>query len=122
MKTLLANFTEVLHRSNEENQLETTLKLNVQHEVFKGHFPEMPVLPGVLITQLFKEEVAFYLQKQLLIGEVKQIKFLKVINPTESEEVTLKITLNLEENISLKGEMIHQNQTAAKVRLTLKQS
>ena len=122
MKTLLSDFTKVIERSVNGDQIDTILKINAQHQVFKGHFPNMPILPGVLITQLFKEEVEHLVYKELTIFEIKQIKFLKTINPEEDSIIQLKISLNFDTNIVLKGEMIHQDQIASKVRLTLKES
>ena len=38
-----------------ENNLLTTIVLNAEHPIFKGHFEQMPVVPGVCQTQIIKE-------------------------------------------------------------------
>ena len=39
---------------NEEG-ISAQIKLNPKHEIFKGHFPGKPIMPGVCMIQIIKE-------------------------------------------------------------------
>lgn len=39
------------------NKHEATIDINPAHEVFKGHFPDNPVMPGVCMMQIIKADV-----------------------------------------------------------------
>ena len=73
------------------------LTLNENHEVFKGHFPEQPVLPGVcqilIVTELLEKE----LDLKLLLNKANNIKFLKMIDPKISNELIVKTKI-IEQN------------------------
>lgn len=71
------------------------IRLNAAHPIYKGHFPQTPVVPGVCLTQIVKEILMQTLQKELLLTEGDNIKFLGVINPEETPE--LEITFQVKE-------------------------
>ena len=52
-----------LDKSDTEN-LKAIIDLNKDHEVYKGHFPGNPVVPGVCLTQLIKEVMETYLASE----------------------------------------------------------
>ena len=39
----------------EGNIVKTDIELNAAHTIFKGHFPDQPILPGVCMLQMVKE-------------------------------------------------------------------
>ncbi|MDR0605106.1 MAG: hypothetical protein LBG80_12460 [Bacteroidales bacterium] len=53
-----------------------TVKLNCNHKIFSGHFPDNPILPGVCALQIAKE----LLQKST-IAEIGSIRYFYPINP-----------------------------------------
>jgi len=65
-----------------ENGFVINVKLNANHEVYQGHFPEKPVAPGAALTQMVLDEVAEKTNGRH-ITELRQIKFLSVIDPTQ---------------------------------------
>ena len=38
-----------------ESELRAEIALNENHSIFSGHFPDIPVLPGVTMMQMIKE-------------------------------------------------------------------
>ena len=82
-KTLLENFyTENETKSlSEENSFETVVTLNAEHPIYKGHFPEVPVAPGVTLVQLIQELVEKKANTKLFLREGSNIKFLAMVNP-----------------------------------------
>ena len=59
--------------------------LNPNHQIFEGHFPGNPVLPGVCMIQMVKDAVANMTGKKWLLSEARQIKFLEMIIPNEKD-------------------------------------
>jgi 3-hydroxyacyl-[acyl-carrier-protein] dehydratase len=86
------------------------IELNPSHEIFNGHFPGNPILPGVCMVQILKELVINYLDCKLLLKNAGSIKYLSFIDPlvnniinfnveinkTESGDISCKATLNSE--------------------------
>ena len=64
-----------------------TIKLNAEHFIYAAHFPGEPITPGVCIMQIAHELLELHLGKQLDIDTVKNVKFLRIITPTETPVV-----------------------------------
>ena len=83
-----------------------TRNVTIHEEVFNGHFPDNPVMPGVLIVEALAQTGAVALLsmpefkgKTAYFGGIRQAKFRKVIRPGDTLrlEVTLdKIRNNIE--------------------------
>lgn len=71
-----------------------SLELMANHILYKGHFPEHPIVPGVCIMQLIKECVESILEKELQYQYVSSCKFLQAIDPTVNSYLELIISLN----------------------------
>lgn len=101
---LLHDFYSVKNSEKEGNVIKTTLQLNKDHEVYKGHFPGRPVTPGVILMQLFKEEAERNLGFNLKLVRATNVKFVAVVDPNIDEELILESeTENSEAYIKLKG-------------------
>lgn len=81
----------------EEQEVIAQIQLNAEHDIFKGHFPDVPVLPGVTMMQMAKEIMETALKKELQIKRAGQLKFLQMINPHNIVELTYQIRYNLSE-------------------------
>lgn len=66
------------------------LKLDPECFIYKAHFPEKPITPGVCIIGIATEMLEELLGHHLDLKMVKNAKFLSVINPKESPEVYCK--------------------------------
>lgn len=62
------------------------IRINADHEVFKAHFPDNPIVPGVLQIQLITELLETRFKRHLYMNEIRNIKFISVLIPN-SEEV-----------------------------------
>ncbi|MDR2139756.1 MAG: glycosyltransferase [Tannerella sp.] len=60
--------------------------LNASHPIFQAHFPGHPVTPGVCIVQLAKEIVSVYYAKSFFLCGLRNVKFLRIIDPSERQE------------------------------------
>lgn len=59
------------------------IRLNPEHGVYKGHFPGMPVLPGVCMLRIMKECASAVLDVPMRFQTITSCKFLSVVNPLE---------------------------------------
>ncbi len=92
-----------------------TVRLNKDHDVFKGHFPGNPVMPGVCMIQMVKELTEKSIGKTLFLNVSTNIKFMAIINPE------IHPILNVDLNISEVGEQIKvKNSTSFGNTLALK--
>lgn len=112
---LIEGLYTVLSIERNGQALKVTLKLHKEHEVFKGHFPGNPVLPGVCMIQMIKELIEENLGKQLFLCMASNVKFMAIINPEvndiidleldiaeENDLVKVKNTISIEETVALK--------------------
>lgn len=68
------------------------ISLNPDCVIYKAHFPQQPVTPGVCIVEIAHELLEEYLQCDLAVKVVKNVKFLSVISPLEVQDITYTFT------------------------------
>lgn len=74
----------------DEKSLTGRISFNASHEIFKGHFPGQPVVPGVCTMQIITEILEQYLNRKLLLTEAQQVKFLQLITPDIQPNIQLQ--------------------------------
>lgn len=72
--------------------INTTLELNKNSEIFIGHFPGQPVLPGACMLQMVKEILERTLKIPVRLKKADQVKFLGLINPGINNMLQMNIT------------------------------
>jgi len=65
--------------------------LNTEHQIFDGHFPGQPVLPGVCMMQIVKELAEEATGKKLFLSNAAQCKFLSMVDPKKTPELMVAI-------------------------------
>lgn len=94
---LLENFYKVQKIDNlESNKYNAFIHLNKDHDIFKGHFPDNPVTPGVCMVQIIKDLTSQAKGVNLSLVSSNNIKFMAVINPIKNPD--LKLSLDLKDN------------------------
>ena len=86
-------FTDLL---TEGNIVKTNIALNAAHPIFKGHFPDQPVLPGVCMMQMVKEIVEVYLSKKIKLVKADDLKFLAFIHPDQNKLIQTELKIKME--------------------------
>lgn len=69
------------------------ITINKDHIVFKGHFPDNPVMPGVCMIQIIKEITEKIVNKTLFMQSASNIKFMAIINPFVTPELELQLEI-----------------------------
>ncbi len=91
---LLGDFYTIVDTVNEREKLSATVQFNPEHAIFTGHFPTLPVVPGVCQTQMLNEILNQMLGKELLMKRAAQIKFLNLLNPVKTPQIQIDIKLS----------------------------
>lgn len=76
---------------DDDDKVIATIRINEDHDIFKGHFPGNPVLPGVCIIQIVKELMEEVCNKELQLIEAGNIKYLAFINPLMNKILNFEI-------------------------------
>lgn len=84
------DFYKAAQVKTSERQVEGVLHFNATHEIFKGHFPSQPVVPGVCTMQIIKELLEEQLGCSLQLSSAAQVKFLQLLTPELSPTYLLK--------------------------------
>ena len=100
--------------------------LDKNHFIYKAHFPNVPITPGVCIIQIAKELLEDYLHEEYEISYIKNIKFLSVLSPLSTPSVAYvfdKITILPETNECKTQVQVQQdNVLFAKLSIIFKKS
>jgi 3-hydroxyacyl-[acyl-carrier-protein] dehydratase len=89
---LKGDFYTVKEKQTSENKINAVIELNPAHEIYKGHFPQQPIVPGVCQMHIFKEFLEEATGKKLQAGNGDNIKFTGMIIPDQSPLVNLELS------------------------------
>lgn len=81
----LKDFYKATNTLKEGNTIHSTINLNAEHPIYKGHFPENPVVPGIMQIEIIKDILKQELDTALLLQKVSSIKYLNLITPEISD-------------------------------------
>lgn len=88
---LLDSLYTITEQVASESEHSYTIRLNAEHFIYAAHFPGEPITPGVCIMQIAQELLEEHLGESLMLECVKNIKFLRIITPTETPVVSYKL-------------------------------
>ena len=54
---------------------------NTEHEIFKAHFPDKPIVPGVCSIEIIRQLITDLLGGEVRVILVKNMKFLNLMTP-----------------------------------------
>lgn len=87
-----SNFYTLQGQVAEANALQTDIIIDPDHDIFKGHFPGRPVVPGVCMVAIIKELIELHLDTSFQLIKANQIKFLQPIIPEQDQ--VIRVTIN----------------------------
>lgn len=115
---ILENFYTIKSRKINEDQINHTFEIiiNNKHDIFKGHFPNNPVMPGVCMIQIIKEITESVIGKKLFMEKCSNIKFLAIINPDKTSELTLELQITkIDSKVKIKNTTKFEDTVALKL-------
>jgi 3-hydroxyacyl-[acyl-carrier-protein] dehydratase len=111
---LLNEFFTINETVNSQTEIWAELRINANHKIFEGHFPNQPVVPGVCMMQMIKEILEQVIGKETNLVQAADMKFLAVINPIENNLIHASIKYAIDETGAVnvvaslfKDELVH---------------
>lgn len=80
-----------------DNQILAVIEINQGHDIYKGHFPNQPIVPGVCQIQIVKEVLEELIGKKLKMTHGDNIKFTGMIIPNQTPTVNLEVNFKMNE-------------------------
>lgn len=91
---LQGNFYTVLENHSNGDGANIVVELNPDHVIFEGHFPQVPVVPGVCMMQMVKELAEDFTGQRLRLSKADHLKFLAIINPRQNKFLQVDMAVN----------------------------
>lgn len=76
-----------------------SISINKAHPVFKGHFPNNPVTPGVCMMQIIKELAEKWAECSLVLKKARNVKFMAIINPDNHPNIQVELDVEEEDGL-----------------------
>jgi 3-hydroxyacyl-[acyl-carrier-protein] dehydratase len=87
--------------SHEDATISVMLGINADSEILEGHFPGHPVVPGACMLQIVKEVLESVLNHPVRLKKADQLKFMIMIDPTNTSTVALDMAYKNAEDDSI---------------------
>jgi 3-hydroxyacyl-[acyl-carrier-protein] dehydratase len=81
MRMLMNDFYIIENIQQQEESVSCKVIFNSDHDIFKGHFPGHPVVPGVCMMEIVKELMQLQIGKPIWLHNAGNVKFLQLITP-----------------------------------------
>ncbi len=114
---LLNGFYKIVNLDqSESDKLLALVKIDKFHAIFKGHFPNHPVTPGVCTMQIIKELSEKWAGMNLMLKTARNVKFMAIINPELNEDVQFELQFEQinENELSVKSTVLIEDSPALK--------
>ena len=95
------------------------LEINSKHDIFQGHFPGNPILPGACQVQIVKELFESLYPEYNCIVSSKAIKFLSIIDPTKENSLKVKLKFKQVDGIKVQASIYNENRVFMKLDMIL---
>ena len=90
-----------------EGTINAIVEINTGSDIFNGHFPDHPVLPGACMLQIVKEVLEEAVGVSIWLKKAHNLKFLSLVDPRQNSILQLQISYVVEElNIKTTASLI----------------
>ena len=87
-------YIENIDADTNKDSLIVEIVLNPLHEIFQGHFPENPIVPGVCFIQMITEIFSAFIKKDLRLIKSNSIKYQHFVDPRLNSKLYFEIKYN----------------------------
>jgi len=115
------NTIAMLPQEGDDNSFQkysASVELDSSHEIFRGHFPGNPILPGVCQVEMVREIAEEITGRKLLLSKASQVKYLNLINPVLNPALSVNIRLSMQnpDELDVSAEVTSPDQTFMKMK------
>lgn len=123
MATLTDFYTITSATELTEGKIIYTISINASHAIYEGHFPNMPVTPGVVQLEIVKQLLGKTIGQEVKLSEMNSCKYLAILDPTKESIVDFELALTENEdgfkvNAVVKGLSVYSKIAASYVTLS----
>jgi 3-hydroxyacyl-[acyl-carrier-protein] dehydratase len=102
----------------------TSQKITGKEDFFKGHFPDNPIMPGVLICEAAFQTGALLMSyvmeggisgKTAVVSRIQSAKFKSMVRPGDEIQMTVTLVDQLENAAYMKGKVTTNGKTALQI-------
>ena len=118
------NLYTILSQQQEDGHHVFHLRLHPEWPIYKSHFPGHPITPGVCIVQTVQELLQSLMHRRLTLVQAKNVKYLAIISPEETTELTVTFSLIEEQpdgSLKLQAQVASGETLCTKLSLTFKE-
>lgn len=118
------NLYTILSQQQEDGHHVFHLRLHPEWPIYKSHFPAHPITPGVCIVQTVQELLQSLMHRRLTLVQAKNVKYLAIISPEETTELTVTFSLIEEQpdgSLKLQAQVASGETLCTKLSLTFKE-
>lgn len=108
-----------------ENSITTTKMITGQEDFFKGHFPDNPIMPGVLLCEATFQTGALLMSyimeggldnKTAVVSRIQSAKFKTMVKPGDRLEIKVELTEQISNAAYMKGKLFANGKTALQIQ------
>lgn len=107
-------------------RISATKALSLAEEYLQDHFPNFPVMPGVLMLEALTQTSAWLIRVSenfahsiVVLKEARNVKYARFVQPGQTLNIVSEIVQEDENLVTLKAEGIVEGQTNLKAKLFL---
>jgi len=112
-----------------DRRIVATKSLSMAEEYLRDHFPNFPVMPGVLMLEALTQSAAWLIRVSqgfssslVLLKEVKSVRYGKFVQPGQTLRIETSIVSHEGNLTSVKSEGIMEDKTTLRAQLVLESS
>ena len=121
--TLQDNLFTIVSQHQEDESFVFQVRLHPEWPIYKAHFPGHPITPGVCIVQMVQELLQELLHRELCLCQAKNIKYLSIVSPEETTELTIifsKIEEQPDGNLKVQAQVTNGDSLCTKLSVTFR--
>ncbi len=113
---LIEGLYSEISKVTEENSVQVKIQVDNKHQIFQGHFPNNPVMPGVCLLQIMKELTESFFSENLFMEMCSNVKFMAKINPDLNPILDIDLAFSKDQDqIKAKGAFSFEGTPATKI-------